>query len=406
MNFEIHFPDHRDAQYFLGTAGLDTDDFYEVWEKAILSRKPILPAKISCRYFLSEEPVNARVTVFTFSPAAHLKIEVDDETVGKSIREHLSPRSLEKIRRENKAFWAQAQDILKRENFSLEDYDRGATMPRSAIELLMKLCEQAVWYQQGTVHRFFTAHAIAKTDRLFVARWLVKLFETDRDPDSQLGVRIWELATPQIADDLIRLIQNPRHGENRGILCLALAKTKHPCAAEVVASALGRKGMTRWALEALGKLKASAHADTVRKFLNDSDGDIRREAKRTLKKMGLPAEIPPAAVHLVKNRRLLPKGLEEWSSNLDIEDLEPTLKTLSECVEKGFGVLEIAEVVAVVDDMKPEQTKAFCFPVSTNGQSGEVWLVIFMDDVDAPDLEIHGSAGLIRQLEEALPACG
>jgi hypothetical protein len=267
----------------------------------------------------------------------------------------------------------------------------------------MELCETTVWYRKSSIHGLFTSHAVAKADRLFAARWLIKLFETDRNPDSQVGVRIWELAIPQIADNLIRLIQDRRHSENRGVLCLALTKTKHPRSAEVIASVLGEEGITRWALEALGKLKAAEHANIVRKFLRDPNADIRREAKRTLKKMGLPVEIPPPAVHLIKNRRLLPKDLEEWSTNLDMEDLEPTLQTLSKCVDSGFGQREIAEVAGVMDEMKHDQTKAFRFPISAHGKTDEVWLVVFMDDIDSPDLEIHASSKLIQKLNSALP---
>jgi hypothetical protein len=122
-----------------------------------------------------------------------------------------------------------------------------------------------------------------------------------------------------------------------------------------------------------------------------------------LKKMGLPVETPPPATHLVKNRRLLPKGLKEWSSNLDIEDVEPILQALSRCIEGGFGPQEIAEIAAVVDEMEPEQTKAFRFPISANGTKDELWLIVFMDDVDSPDLEIHASAEVIRKLNNTVP---
>lgn len=406
MNFEIKLPE-RSAQYFIGTAGIDTRNYSDAWWK-VFEKKATLPVEISCRYFLSDEPVNIRVTVLAYKPATHLKIELDNEAVGKKIREYLNRGSIESKGgavedQEHKKLWAQIKEILHREDISYNDWQCGVLLPRRAMESLMELCETTDWYRKGNIHGLFAGHAVAKADRLFVARWLIKLFETDRDPCSQVGVRIWELAVPRIADDLIRLIQDRKHGENRGILCLALTKTKHPRSAEVIASVLGEEGMTRWALEALGKLKAAEHANMVRKFLRDPDADIRREAKRTLKKMGLPVEVPPLAVHLIKNRRLLPTGLDEWSTNLDIEDLQPTLEAVAKCVEKGFGHQEIAEVAGVVDEMKHDQTKAFRFPVSANGQNGEVWLVIFMDDVDSPDLEIHASPKLIQKLEKVLP---
>jgi hypothetical protein len=406
MNFEINLPE-RSAQYLLGTAGISTRHYSDAWWK-VFEKKAALPVEVSCRYFLSDTPMNVRVTVFAYKPATHLKIEVEDEATGKKIREHLNRLSVENKGgaaddQEHKKLWARIKEILHREGISYNDWQGGALLPRHAMESLMELCETTEWYRRSNIHGLFTGHAVAKADRLFAARWLIKLLETDRDPNSQIGVRIWELAVPQIANDLIRLIQDRRHGENRGVLCLALAKTKHPQAAEVIASVLGEEGMTRWALEALGKLKAAEHADAVRKFLHDSNTDIRREAKKTLKKMGAPIEIPPRAIHLVKNRRLLPAGLDEWSTNLDIEDLQPALEAVAKCVESGFGHREIAEVAGVVDEMEQDQTKAFRFPISANRQKSEVWLVIFMDDIDSPDLEIHAGPELIQKLGKALP---
>ena len=401
MNFEITLPE-RGAQYYLRTAGLETTNYFNLWEKVYLYKKLKLPAETSCRYFLAEDRVEVRITVLAYMPETRLKIEVDDGVIGKRIQTRLQTLP-EQNEREHKELWGEIKAILKRDGVSYEGWQRGALLPRRAIEALMALCEQTVWFRQQSIHSLFCSHAIAKADRLFVARWLIQLFETVREHESQIGVRIWELASRDIADDLIRLIEEPRHGENRGVLCLALAKTKHPRAAEVIASVLGQEGMTRWALEALGKLKAVEQAGAVRAFLDDPDGDIRREAKKTMKKIGLPIETPPAAVHLVKNRRSLPKGLEEWSSNLDMEDLEPTLQALGKCIEDGFGPKEIAEVVAVAEEMKAEQTKAFCFPISANGKKGELWVVVFMDDEDSPDLAIHANAEVIKKLDATLP---
>ncbi len=125
--------------------------------------------------------------------------------------------------------------------------------------------------------------------------------------------------------------------------------------------------------------------------------------RKPLKKMGWPIETPSAPVHLVKGRRSLPKGLEEWSSNLDMEELEPTLQALAKGIEDGFGPKEIAEVAAVADDMKPEQTKVFCFPIFANGKQGELWVIVFMDDEASPDLAIHASAEVIKKLNATLP---
>jgi hypothetical protein len=116
-----------------------------------------------------------------------------------------------------------------------------------------------------------------------------------------------------------------------------------------------------------------------------------------MKKLGFPVEAPPPAVHLVKDRRSLPKELEEWSSNLDLSDLKPTLEKLGKCIENGFSVREIAEVVGVADEMKHNQTKFFCFPIISGDREIELWLELFMDDIDSPDLAIHSNPRVIQK---------
>jgi hypothetical protein len=166
----------------------------------------------------------------------------------------------------------------------------------------------------------FTNRNIAKKDWPLAVRWLIKEFERDPMLDDQLSTRIYELTVPAIAEDLIRFIKDRRYGDVRWPLCLALAKTKHPQAADVIASILGQGVNTRGALEALAKLSAQAHVAKIKKYLRDSNGDVRRQAKKTLAKLGVVVETPPPPVHVVKNLRSCPKGLEEWSANLDLDD--------------------------------------------------------------------------------------
>src|SRR6476661_3731980 len=56
-------------------------------------------------------------------------------------------------------------------------------------------------------------------------RWLIEEFKRPK-ADDQLGMRIWGFAMPAVADDLIGLIRTRKYGEERGPICLALAKTR------------------------------------------------------------------------------------------------------------------------------------------------------------------------------------
>jgi len=303
--------------------------------------------------------------------------------------------------REDKAVWAGIAKILKRDGLSYDEvmYEGGVLTPR-AIEALMRFCEDTGPGRWWRIYELFHGRSVPKTHKVSTAQWLIKLFELERDANDQIGVGLWDWAVPEIADDLIRLIQDRRYGHRRWPLCLALAKTKDPRAADVIASLLGQGLNTRGALEALGKVPAAGHVDTIRKYLRDPDSDVRREAKRTLKKLGFPVETAPPPIHLVKNRRSIPKGLEEWSTNLDMEDLEPTLQKLARCIDGGFGKQDIAEVAGVVDEMKPDQTRAFRFPVTAGGHETELWVVAFMDDIDSPDVAVYSRPDVIEKFEK------
>jgi hypothetical protein len=135
----------------------------------------------------------------------------------------------------------------------------------------------------------------------------------------------------------------------------------------------------------------------IRKAMTYPHGEARREAKKALRRLGEAVEEPPSPVHLVKGRRR-PKGLEEWSANLDLEELEPLLVKLTKCVTKGFGMREVAEVMGVVEMMEEPQTRTFCFPVTAGGKREELWVVVFMDDVESPDVEVYGGAGVIGKV--------
>lgn len=408
MQFEVKLPG-RLAGWALRTAGTEAFTYYQR-EMDVLLEGASLPFNVSCPYFSLDKLVPVRITALALSPDAHLRIEVDDGVIGNRIREHLVRYSVENnglavLDRERKAILEKVDNTLKLYGLTHEQLQRRKTiLTRPAMEVLMRLCDETEDHHKIDIYQLFTPHSVSKANRAFAAGWFLGLFEAERIPHEQTCCRIWELACPQIAEDLIRLIEDRRYGNRRSMLCLALAKTKYPRGAKVIASILDDEGMARSGLEALGKLKATQHVECVRRFLRHPDANVRREAKKTLKRFGCPVETPPPPVHLVKNRRSVTNDLEEWSANLDIEELKPTFDALSKCTETGFGSQEIAEVLGVVDDMKHDQTKAFCFPIAENGQKSEVWVVIFMDDIDSPDLEIYGSAELIQNLKITLPA--
>jgi hypothetical protein len=385
--------------WVMRAAGVQMDAYQELYQRVVLN-KTKLPATVTCAYFLSDPPAEVQLTMLA---SHHFKIEVADEKIGRSLQTEIA-RFAAAGKQDKKALHARLNEILEPDGLDLDDVSVGEpVLSRRAQEALMRLCEEVHFIDRFGLYWIFTRCETPKADRAFVARWLVRQFAAERDPKvrDDIGAVFFnhkELALPELAEDLIALIKNSRYGGSRSGLIDVLPKTRHPAAADVIVSVMDEDCLAWSALRSLGALKAKQHEARLRKYLHHPDAEVKREAKRALTKMGCQVETPPPPVHLVKNRKLLPKGLAEWSANLDFEDLEPVLKTVGKCIEKGFGAQEISEVMGVAEATKPEQTKVLRFPITANGQKSELWLVIFMDDIDAPDLEIHGAPRLIKKL--------
>lgn len=396
------------------SAGVEMDAYQELYHR-MLSKKVKFPATVTCSYFLSDKPVDVQITVLG---EKNFRIEVADDGIAKKIRKEVlrytaAGKPASKIAEaEDKALDARIEKILKRDGVTTEDVEvNKVTLSRRAQEEFMRLCEEVRHTERGSVYGHFTKCQIPREDRLFVARWLLKRFAVEKDPGVRRDVSMVflnhsDLIRRELAEDVIRLVKDSHYGTSRSGMIYVLAKTKHPQAAEIIASVMDQGRLAWSGLRCLGVLKARQHEAQIRNYLRHTDSEVRLEAKRALKKIGALMEQAPSPVHLVKNRKSLPKGLEEWSANLDFENLEPALKTLSACVDKGFGAQEIAEVIGVAEETRPEQTKAFRFPITAKSQADELWIIIFMDDIDSPDLEIHASNMVIKKFETAVDLKG
>jgi hypothetical protein len=404
MQFEVNLPPRLDI-WALRTSGLEVDDFLEIRcdSKYILGQMPP-PTNLPLPYYLSEKPVFVRVSLLSSDrQKSRVRLEVEDSQIGTAIRKHLNHYSVENdgagiADREHKELWRKINAVLATGEASYEKLQTGeAELTWPLMEKLIQLCKETARISRHDIRSLF-AYA-ARRDHEFAVRWLLKEYESEPDPDDRgdLSLRIWEIAVPAVGDEIIRLTTSARPGPDCGLV-MALAKIKHPRAAETIASVIHRKDMAWSSIQALVKLKASQYASLIQEFLRDPDSDVRREAKKALKKFGVgDIPTPPPAKHLIK-QRAIPSSLEEWSSNLDMDDVEPLLRKIAGLVDSGFGKSEIEEVIGVVEEMKPDQTRAFRFGVRFQKQKTALYVVLFMDDIDAPDLAIHSAPALIQDL--------
>jgi len=407
MQFEVNLPPNLEVALLRG-AGVDTNPYQDITssDKFILGNAPP-PTSLPCPYFFSDKPTRVLVTqISDDKKRCRLRIETDDEIIGCKIRAYLTRYSFEnegrkRSDREHKERWRKIEAILGRDKLSYAKLGQpDVHLTRRAIEALLHLCAKIDHPCKGDVRDLLTDHNVSKSERLVVARWLISEFEHERDPfeRDQLSLRIWENAVPQVADDLIRLLKDESFGESRSFFSLALAKTKDRRAADVIASVLRKPDMAYAGIRALAQLGATRHVPLIKGFLHDREPDVRREAKKALKKLGAPVQHAPPPKHLISVSTKIPPTLEEWSTNLDMNALEPTLKKLPKLVQAGFRDTEILEILAVAEEMKPDQTRAFRFPIKFREKKADLFVEIFMDDENAPDLAIYAPPSLVHQL--------
>lgn len=325
MAFEINLPRQMGA-YALRRAGLETDAYMEAWHLQFTSDDggaAALPIVLRLPYFLSERPRKVAVTVAQFDPVVRLRVAASGASVERKLRKALQRYSAENdgeavLGRERRDVYERIDAALRKHRLTLDEVGRGhVVLPRPAIESLIALAGRIDAGHRCDVTNLFANAPVARADRERVCRWLMRCFEENPDPAgrAQLALRIDENATPAVGDDLVRLVRRRRLGDSRAALLTALARSKHAKAAAVVASVMRRDGM-RWAgLKALAMLGAEAHVELVRQCLRDADPEVRREAKKTLKKIGHPVAAPPVPVHLVKGKPRIPRGLSEWSTS-------------------------------------------------------------------------------------------
>ena len=400
MSFEVNLP-RRIETFILRCAGMNVES-YTGQTLGFGAEGTNFLFETELPYFLSERPVTITVERLLSGDPVRLRVSATDEQIEQDIRDYLQRYSAENdgsalVDRESSLLWQRIDAVLVGEGLSLELLRNRRKLNRRAIEALFELGDDVARHERETITRVFANGPVERREKELVVRRLIRLFAAELDPlaRAQISLRIEENMVPAAAEDLIRLVQDSKYGESRAGLLMALARSKAPNASEVVVSVLREKRLAWAGIEALGKLKASEHVGAIRPFLRHENSDVRRQARKVLNKLGFPAQTPPKPVHLVREPKI-PPHLAEWSTALDMDGLESTLKALAGCVTSGFGARDIAEVAAVAEEMEVGQTRTFCFPTVANGVGSELWIQLFMDDVGSPDLGVHSDAATIE----------
>jgi hypothetical protein len=206
------------------------------------------------------------------------------------------------------------------------------------------------------------ARALAMPEAVGAWPQLVHLFETKADPTTTgvkwaLGCTLASLATADGIVDLIRLVQDRRHGGNRIALVDGLARSSDARAR----SALLEAG---------------------------TDPELEREVRKALRQQRRHSSALVAGQggvqHAIGER-------QEVSINFDAQDVEPFLRRLGQLVS-GFGAPEIAKVTDVLDALELDGEGELFFEVKHKDRLVPLHLTILLDDTDAPDLFFETSS--------------
>ena len=381
------------AAGILRFAGLDVTAFPNY--STIALEPPSLPLTLRLPCFVADVPMAAEVTIFALSPNVRLRVSLPDPATEQAIANYAYRYSAERdgqalLQHEADSFWRSVEAVLAEHGHSWVTLRRHSLSER-AVEELLTLADDVSPQHRVLLANVFANGTAVRSQRARVAGWLLDLFEATRDNHdrAQIGLRIDENMVPEEVDRVMALTTRPEFADSRVGLLMALARTRHPKASDIIASLLEEKHLALTGIDMLGKLRAVDHAAAIVPFLKHSQADVRRMARRTLARLGFPQAESPKPVHVVPNRTM-PHDLPDYSIALDMDDLEPHLATLAGAVDAGFGAPQIAEIMGVVDRLKIDATRTFRFDIVTQGEAAQLWLSVFLDDVDSPDLAICG----------------
>lgn len=210
-----------------------------------------------------------------------------------------------------------------------------------------------------------------------------------------------KIVPPDYVHDIGKMTSDIRYIGLWPALMDVLEKIKTPEAIAYLKASVQGPFTAACALSSLARLRVEGTLALCEEALGRKDvqyKDAIRETYTKLKRQLAKKQSSPK--HITTDE--LPKGLAEWSANLDAPQLPKVLRCIQKLCEFGFAKDEIAEIQSVTDDLSPEQTVRFKFDVGFVGKKTTLWIEIFCDDEDAPDLYIFSDTDLMEQIEKSL----
>ena len=98
------------------------------------------------------------------------------------------------------------------------------------------------------------------------------------------------------------------------------------------------------------------------------------------------------------------KNLTEASMNFDLVNVRPFLERIRPHIRSGFGDVQIDDLVEFIESTPVEDEREMQFAVVYRDSPTPLVVVVFMDDVDSPDLYFFTSAELAEKISNECDA--
>lgn len=203
---------------------------------------------------------------------------------------------------------------------------------------------------------------------------LLQAFKDDPDLSeggvkSYLGIAIEINYVDKYAKEVAALALDLSHGQARGWLVAALAKSKKPVAQEAYDKLKSDPEVAPWIEEIESKRKKKD--EKAKKRRRDSLNKLRADLKET-------------------------------SISLDANTVPAVLKAVATKIEVGFGDAEVRKVAREVQAMDHNEESVLEFKVKPKWITRTLQILIHKSDIDVANLHFYAASSLIALIDKAL----
>jgi len=240
----------------------------------------------------------------------HCEGAVTMRTSPHSKRTKITVDELLKQREQDPAYRAQMQELEKQRIAAAKEWNEAAAPLMAellssgynvkSLDVLARsdACKDAVPILVKWLPKIMNSGVKESIVRALTVSWArpgavaALLTEFRNTPDSAntglkwaIGNALEVLASDEIFDDIVKLVQDKRHGIARQMLVIALGKMKNPKAVDVLIYLLDDDDVVGQALTGLKKLRAKQARTRIERLVNHPKASVRKEVKQALSKI-------------------------------------------------------------------------------------------------------------------------